>query len=999
MNNSPRMKLLTLCIGAALAQMASLPTLADSAVGVDTVNGNAANPGYASSGPVLLDEDAPAVLRTPSGQMYSFPPAKDVVGKGQAVGSIDVGVTRDSDQTRNAKRNEYTDIQKNGVVVNNFKLGADSDAARYFNINGGAVGRGDQYYDLTVGKYNSWKVKSFYNETQHIFTENWKSLYSGEGTGELTTGLNMPVRVTSGAMVQGTTPNYVGATATCTTLAPCWSYNGKIYGNAVALAAINGTTGTPNATTGVITAGTIAAPGAQSNMAAAIAAKLNATPYSELGLVRKKSGMRGDINLTDSVKAYVSYNLEKRVGARPFAMNDGNVSTEIAEPINYNTHDILAGLSYSDDLTQANLRASSSMFRNSISTLNVQYALLGVAGSNGVIQHATYDLAPDNDSYNLKGEFARSLPDLMKGRFTASASLGSNRQNEALLAPISAAQNADLSAAGVTTLTAPTTATSLGVANPGYTANGALVNNWNTTDALSRKNAGQRIDNKLVEFALSLKPVDDLNVKGSYRFFETENKGGYIAYNPLTGQFGRGPSTGNGTAALDLVVGLQPGATPGAPGSCYTLPGYPAAPNCAFGTGAANLTAGTFPNGANTVTSGTNVPVFGQARTTRQSNYGVAADYDLDRTSSVNGSIEREDFYRTFRERNKTEENKVKVGYVNRALGDATLRVSYEKDTKRGSNYNYRTFEDLGQGLPGLEVGTLVSQAPTGAVPGVAYPLLVAGVFNRYSYYFRKYDQANRDQKILNTRINYQATTDWDVGLNMQVKRADYPEGMYGLKKDNQDSLGVDMSYQPTFDRIVTAYYNYQKGQKVMMMNSGTAGAATACTAANLNTYGIPACSDTTTGLDGARPYSASWASDTTDYNNVLGLGLQEDLGFARLGFDYTFARSSTHIAYNYGNTAFSATTNAALAAIAGTALPDMTTVQNTVTLNLVKPLDKKTTVRAVYRYDGLRIKDWHYDGVIKNTMAAYDAGTLLLDGGPMNYHVNTIGVFLNYKL
>jgi hypothetical protein len=31
--------------------------------------------------------------------------------------------------------------------------------------------------------------------------------------------------------------------------------------------------------------------------------------------------------------------------------------------------------------------------------------------------------------------------------------------------------------------------------------------------------------------------------------------------------------------------------------------------------------------------------------------------------------------------------------------------------------------------------------------------------------------------------------------------------------------------------------------------------------------------------------------------------------------------------------------------------------------------------------------------------MAAYDAGTLLLDSGAMNYHVNTFGVFLNYKM
>ncbi len=99
-----------------------------------------------------------------------------------------------------------------------------------------------------------------------------------------------------------------------------------------AFAAINGTTGTPDPVTGVIPTGVIPTTGAngatnaaQSNMAAAIAAKLANTPYSELSLVRKKGGVRGDITLTDTVKVYASYTLEKRVGARPFAMNDNNV--------------------------------------------------------------------------------------------------------------------------------------------------------------------------------------------------------------------------------------------------------------------------------------------------------------------------------------------------------------------------------------------------------------------------------------------------------------------------------------------------------------------------------------------------------------------------------------------------------------------------------------------------------------------------------------------------
>lgn len=991
MNNSPRMKLLTLCIAAALAQMAGMPVLADTAVGVDTVSGNAANPGYLA-GPIQMDTDWAAVKRSPSGQMYAIPRA-DVEEGGKLSGKVDIGYQHESDAKDYAKRKEYSD-QRNGLYLNNIRLSGETANLNYFTINGGGVGRHDQFYDVTTGKYGDWRVRAFYNETLHVFTDTWKALYNGEGTGNLTTGLARPVMVTSGSST-------VGNAVTCTVAAPCWSYGGAVYSNSVgtgltgtnaitstptptaaqltaarsaaALAAINGVLGTPDPVTGIIAQG---AGGAQGNMAGAIANKLAGLNYSELSLIRKKGGVRGDVNLADNLKGYASYTLEKRVGARPFAMNDGNISAEIAEPIDYKTHDMMLGLTYHGELTQANVRLAASMFRNNIDTLNVQTLLLGAITPNGVIQHATFDLAPNNDAYNIKGEFAHSMPELWRARFTAAASWGSNRQNDSLLAPISETQNADLMANGVTNLAGN---------NPGYAVNTLSVSNWNTTDALSQKTAKQRIDNKLVDLGLSLKPVDDLSVKATYRFYETDNKGGYTAYNPLTGQFGRGPSTGNGTGAADLVI------APAATGTgCYTLPGYPAVPACS----------------AATLANGANVAVFGQPRSTRQYNYGVAADYDLTRTSSLNGALEREDFHRDFRERAKTWENKIKLGYVNRALGDTTLRVSYENDTKRGGEYRYRTFEDLGTGLPGLDVATQLASMnqTTGAAQvnanGVTYPALNANLFSRYSYFFRKYDQADRNQNILNTRLNVMAREDMDVGVVFQLKKADYPNSFYGLKKDDQNSLGLDFNFQASTDRIITAFYNYQNGKKSMTMNSGVAGAAS-CTLANIAAFGYSACSDTTTGLNGARPYTDIWTSNTTDRNDVLGLGLQEDLGFMHIGIDYTYARSSTHISYDFSSTAFSATpaNNTAMALLAGNALPDMTTVQNTITLHLLKQLDKKTSVRATYRHDGMRIKDWHYDGVITKAMAAYDAGTLLMDAGPQNYHVNTFGVFLNYKL
>jgi hypothetical protein len=986
-----QMKKIALCVGVVLLQLEASVAYADSANGVDTALGNALNPPGRTGVPRQVDPDGvDAVRRSPSGQLYGVPYAEsDKANNPNAwnfSGGAEVGVIGVDGQGRKGNPaaqqfRQYKDI-KNGAYLNYFEVeGSKPNEALFMDSYGGGVGAGDQFYGVQFGRYNDWKVKAFYNETIHVFTDTWKSLYNGEGTGNLTTGLAMPVMVTTGSPT-------VGAGACNVAGKPCWSYGGKTYSNATALLSINGVTGTPDST-GVI-ANTAASPNAtgatQSNLAAAINAKLAATTYSELSLVRQKGGVRGDKTLTDSVKVFASYTLEDRKGGRPFAMNDGNVSTEIVEPINYNTHDFLTGLTYQDERNQANVKATASIFRNNISTQNVQYMLLGNIGPQGAIQTATLDLPPDNQAFNVKGEFARSLPDFYKGRFTVATAYGVNKQNDPLLSPISAAQNADLTAAGVT---------SWPVATPGGYAS-TLASNWNTVNALSRQNAGQEIDSKLFNTGLSLKPVSDLTLNATYRFYQTTNKGGYMAYNPLTGQFGRGPSTGNGTGASDLVI-----APNGVNTVCYAPVGFAAVAAC----------------NAATLANGSNIPVFGQARETKQVNYVLSADYDLNRFSSLNGSLEREDFNRTFRERNNTTEYKAKIGYVNRALGDATLRTSFENDTKRGSTYNYRTFEDLGTGLPGLDPATQIANLNANGtgkvVNGVTYPALAASLFNRYSYFFRKYDQADRNQNILNTRVNYQARDDLDLGINLQLKRIDYTDSFYGLKKDNQDSVGFDLNYQPSSTRSITSFYNFQRGTKTQYYNVGlvttTALGTAACTVANLTTYGYSACSDTTDGSNGSRPAGSQWDSETTDRNDVIGLGWQEDFGFVKLGVDYVFARSSTNIIYKYGNQAFqagsaltatqTAANNAFIASVAGNALPDMTTVQNTLVLNLTKPIDKKSSVRLLYRYEQMKITDWHYDNVITGVLTAADAGTLLLDAGPQNYHATLAGLFYQIKL
>jgi hypothetical protein len=1076
MKNENRMKIIAICIGAIFAQIEAGTALADSAVGVDTALGNALNPPGRSSIPREVDPDGvDAVRRSPTGQLYGVPLAETESAKKQdswnVSGGVEAGALLVSPDGKLGSKNaaqfrQYKDLH-NGPYLNYFEVDAEKpDTASFFQAFGGGVANSDQFFGLQFGRLNDWKVKTFYNETLHVFTDSWKSLFTGEGTGTMTiAGVSRPNMVTGGSPTVGT-----GA---CTAAAPCWSYGGQVYSNATAApaantaavplwSAINGVQGTSNPTTGALITGN-----GQSGMAKAINDKLASTAYSELALIRKKGGARGDLVITDNLKGYASYTLEKRQGSRPYAANDGNISFEIAEPIDYDTHDLMVGLSYADDKSQANLRATASSFRNNISTLNVQLPLLTSATPMGAINTATLDLAPNNDAVNVKGEFARNFPEFYKSRFTVAASYGVNKENDALLAPISAAQNADLIAAGINVNTAnfvPSGTT----ANPGYAPGTGLISNWNTAAALSRQSAGQEIDNKMVDLGFSLKPVNDLNVKTSYHYFATDNKGGYVAYNPLTGQFGRGPSSNQGLVNFELLV------APGGGSSCYAPAGFAVVAACQVPTVAAAAGSTAIIGTQAALANGSNVPVFGQARSTKQSNFAIAADYDLTRTRSVNFAVEREEFNRNFRERENTWENKLKLGYVDRSMGIASLRTSIEKDVKRGSEYRYRTWEDLGTGLPGLDIATqtafgvaaanlnlnnngtpntasLPANVTTGssgayivnglivykntsltATPtyngvkvssataaganyqiigavganGVVYAVPAASIWTRYSTMMRKYDQADRDQVIFNTRLNLLARDDLDVGLNGQVKRVNYTDSYYGLKEDNQNSVGFDFNFQPSATLSLSGYYNYQKGSKVQSLNSGTAvtlplpciTTTTLTQSQAVPAFTAQACADTSGGSTGARPDSSAWTSRSDDTNNVIGLGMMNDFGFVRLGVDYTFAQSRTKMEYSFNSTALAAAPSDALIALAGSALPDMTTVQNTIVVNLIKPINKMSSVRLLYRYEEMRIADWHYDSVITNAMAAYDGQTLLTDSGPQRYSASVTGLMYQLK-
>jgi hypothetical protein len=239
------------------------------------------------------------------------------------------------------------------------------------------------------------------------------------------------------------------------------------------------------------------------------------------------------------------------------------------------------------------------------------------------------------------------------------------------------------------------------------------------------------------------------------------------------------------------------------------------------------------------------------------------------------------------------------------------------------------------------------------------------------------------------------ARDDLDLALSFQQSDVTFPDSGYGLEKDRSTSINIDANFQLSTEQQIYGYVSRQSGRKGVRANSGTnaAGASNTCaftTGAALTTQQvIEQCAQQ------VWLAAAAWNMDTADRSDVFGLGLQRDFDRVQFAFDYTYSFSRTSITYDYGANVLTP----AQAVLAGSAFPDMTLIQHTLSAHLVVPVTKQAAVHLVYRHESGRVTDWHYTGVPIGASAAENNATLMLDAGPQNYHTNVIGVLFQARL
>lgn len=888
----PRLTLLAAGVSLALAPFVLTEARADSGTGTDTVVSNAMNSGIAA-GPGKVDAELD-LKRSPVGILYGYdnvlaPPRRKSGDGWEYKADVELGGISSGGDKENPFYRRYRDPDS-GFYLHHFTVRADKPAdGSFFDADGGSVARHDQFYSVIFGRYNSWKLKAYFNETPSVSTTTFRSLWNGMGS-----GYQSLVGVTPGGL----------ATAAET----------------------------------------------QAALRGAIASASN----SDLEITRKKGGLRADFTLSEHWKAYAGFSSEKKRGSNPYALifggGGGGGNIEATEPIDWTTNEFRAGAQYFDGVNSFNLTAEGSMFRNDLNTFTIENpltitvnSLVGVTANT--FTSARFDSYPENDFYKIKGEYARNLPQLMNGRFSAVVAATRSSQDDALIAP--------------TTL--PLT---------GGTINGIpAANVWNTTAALSRQNTGAEIETRLAHLSLTLNPARSVGVRASWRHYETDNALEYTACNPLTGQIGRLTNDGSG-------------------GAFVNTPAYIAA-GC-------NLEA---VRALNIAPSAGNVNVSSVPYDYKQDNLSLTGDWRIDAKSTLTGLLERESFDRRNREREETNEDRLKIGYTNRGLQDMTLLLSAEGARRRGSEYNTHVTAPY----TSYTLGPL----PTGATQNFASWIhAVDGL--------RKYDLADRDSRTLNGRLNWAAAPTVDVGFSGQWKDQRYPESEFGRNGTNrQQSFNIDANWAASAELAVYGYYSWQSGR---MTQTGIQ--ANACVAGTtyyfysngaINTTGVAPADTTLVGTTALTPQNAlhtceaagplnplfptsrSWENEQETRNQSASIGLRRDFGVAKLDAAYTYVSGTTTTSYTYNAAALGLTP--AQVALIGSGMPEARFTQNTFEANLGYPFSKTMTARLYYRYERGKVSDWHYDGVDVNPVPATNAA--YLDTGPTDYSAHTVGLFL----
>jgi len=643
-----------------------------------------------------------------------------------------------------------------------------------------------------------------------------------------------------------------------------------------------------------------------------VAAVSAASPEQRLQVTREKEGLSVSYFFNPRWTGLFVVTNEDRKGARPyggpfffnFPFPDNGGILEEPRPIRDSTTNLNTALRFAGSQWRSELVYSGSFYRSKYTGYDYEmpFALFPVVPGavSAPLPLGEFSSEPDNDYHTLRVNVSRKVP--MNGDLSVTASATRMRQNDRLLAPVTCQGSfgIDLS---------PT----------GSPVNPFLFDcaDWNSPASLSRTTADLTIDSGMLFARLVLQPTTQVTVRADAKFRDEDYRGNYIAFNPLTGDYG-----------YVAENGAQGSVVPGEIGFWNPI------------TAPSNLT------------RFRNVPLD---KKITEAHVGADWRIDLFNTLGATYGFTRTD--REHRERKNTDDNELRLTWVNRRIDWLTLRTTYTFLRQTGDRYDFDPYEF-----------TFTSSLP-GYVQGEAFPHTVAQM--------RKYDVSSRTQNRFDLMGN--ASVGDDMTLNLSV-RGDFNDYDAEIGRQGYDTLSTTLQWewQPSPDTVASAYYGFERSRiKQANVNEG----ATT----------VPADAE----LGGASyPLAGIWHADDTQTNHNVGITLDQRLGRAYLDLAWTYTSSRGITGYSFASPIALAYPD--VADTTGNEFPAMIYKVHSLNVGIRYPLGKHLNVRLFDYYERGTLRDWHYLGFDQTRTFDHRVYT---DGGPEDYSDNVVGLLFEVRL
>jgi len=479
-----------------------------------------------------------------------------------------------------------------------------------------------------------------------------------------------------------------------------------------------------------------------------VAAASAATPQRTLGVTREKRGLGFSTYLTPTLTLYGNVTDEHRKGARPFGgpfffnfpFPDNGGVLETTKPIDDTTTNLTAGLRYAGHTWRMDLGYSGSFYRDRYTryTYEMPFGLapLVPGAVSPPLTTGQFATEPDNDYHNLKLALTRVLP--MNGELTLTGSAGRMRQDDTLIAPIDCQGLFGIGLDG---------SLQLGPQNP-FLHDCA---DWNTPAALSRRTADMQIDTALFDARVVLRPWSDVSLRGNLRFQREDYRNTYLAYNPLTGQYGYISENGSQGSIVPGELGIWDAAEP------------------------------------SVITRIRSLPLDMQ---TTEASFG--ADWNVGPRDTLGATVTFQRYEPTHRERRRVDDGSIKLTWVDRAFDGLTLRANLTWLRQNGDRYDYNPYDfTYSISLPGFV-------PPASGLPAHTVDAL------------RKYDVGSRTQSKLDLMATLALRDDMTLSASMRGDWNDY-DAAIGRQRHDGWGATLEWDWQPSPATTASAYYGYDR--------------------------------------------------------------------------------------------------------------------------------------------------------------------------------------------